>query len=32
MCQEKGVLIDWAHELFPGLEASLFITILEGAQ
>jgi type VI secretion system ImpJ/VasE family protein len=32
MCQEKGVLIDWAHELFPGLEASLFITILEGAK
>ncbi|GHV91803.1 hypothetical protein AGMMS50268_23060 [Spirochaetia bacterium] len=32
MCQEKGVLIDWAHDLFPALEASLFITILEGSK
>ncbi|GHV82882.1 type VI secretion protein [Spirochaetia bacterium] len=31
MCQEKGVLIDWAHEVFPVLEASLFITIIEGS-
>jgi type VI secretion system ImpJ/VasE family protein len=31
MCREKGVLIDWAKDLFPNLEASLFITITGGA-
>jgi predicted component of type VI protein secretion system len=31
MCREKGVLIDWAKDLFPNLEASLFITISGGA-
>jgi type VI secretion system ImpJ/VasE family protein len=31
MCREKGVLIDWAKDLFPSLEASLFITITGGA-
>jgi predicted component of type VI protein secretion system len=30
MCQEKKILIDWAHNLFPSLEASLFITMQEG--
>ncbi|MDR0663691.1 MAG: type VI secretion system baseplate subunit TssK, partial [Spirochaetaceae bacterium] len=28
MCEEKGMAIDYAEELFPGLEASLFITII----
>ncbi|MDR1637119.1 MAG: type VI secretion system baseplate subunit TssK [Treponema sp.] len=31
MCREKGVVIDWAKDLFPNLEASLFITISGGA-
>jgi type VI secretion system ImpJ/VasE family protein len=25
MCEEKGMIIDYAHDLFPDLEASLFI-------
>ncbi|MDR0684541.1 MAG: type VI secretion system baseplate subunit TssK [Spirochaetaceae bacterium] len=29
MCEEKGMVIDYAEELFPGLEASLFITIMK---
>ena len=29
MCEEKGMAIDYAEELFPGLEASLFITIMK---
>jgi predicted component of type VI protein secretion system len=29
MCEEKGMLIDYARELFPGLETSLFITVVE---
>jgi type VI secretion system ImpJ/VasE family protein len=29
MCEEKGMVIDYARDLFPGLEASLFITIVE---
>jgi len=31
MCQEQGALIDWARDLFPSLEAALFITTQEGA-
>lgn len=27
--EEKGILIDYAHNLFPELETSLFITIVE---
>jgi len=26
MCQEKGVLIDWARDLYPDISVSLFIT------
>jgi hypothetical protein len=29
MCEEKGMMIDYAQELFPGLETSLFITVVE---
>jgi predicted component of type VI protein secretion system len=29
MCEEKGMVIDYARELFPGLEPSLFITVVE---
>ena len=29
MCEERGMVIDWAHDLFPGLEVSLFITVTE---
>jgi type VI secretion system ImpJ/VasE family protein len=29
ICEEKGILIDYAHDLFPELETSLFITIVE---
>ncbi|MDR2746310.1 MAG: type VI secretion system baseplate subunit TssK [Treponema sp.] len=29
MCEEKGMIIDYAQDLFPGLEASLFITVVE---
>jgi predicted component of type VI protein secretion system len=29
MCEEKGMVIDYARYLFPGLEASLFITVVE---
>jgi type VI secretion system ImpJ/VasE family protein len=29
MCEEKGMVIDCARDLFPGLETSLFITIVE---
>jgi type VI secretion system ImpJ/VasE family protein len=29
MCEEKGMVIDYARDLFPGLEASLFITVVE---
>jgi type VI secretion system ImpJ/VasE family protein len=29
MCEEKGMVIDYARDLFPGLETSLFITIVE---
>jgi predicted component of type VI protein secretion system len=27
MCDEKGMVIDYAEDLFPSLEASLFITV-----
>jgi type VI secretion system ImpJ/VasE family protein len=27
ICEERGIAIDWAHGLFPGLEATLFATI-----
>ncbi|MDR3173276.1 MAG: type VI secretion system baseplate subunit TssK [Treponema sp.] len=29
MCEEKGMIIDYALDLFPGLEISLFITVVE---
>jgi type VI secretion system ImpJ/VasE family protein len=29
MCEEKGMIIDYARDLFPGLETSLFITLVE---
>jgi type VI secretion system ImpJ/VasE family protein len=29
VCEEKGMLIDYAKELFPGLETSLFIIVVE---
>jgi hypothetical protein len=29
MCEEKGMIIDYAQNLFPGLETSLFITVVE---
>jgi type VI secretion system ImpJ/VasE family protein len=29
MCEEKGMVIDYARDLFPGLETSLFITVVE---
>ncbi|MDR2741882.1 MAG: type VI secretion system baseplate subunit TssK [Treponema sp.] len=29
MCEEKGMLIDYARNLFPGLETSLFITVVK---
>jgi type VI secretion system ImpJ/VasE family protein len=29
MCEEKGMVIDYARDLFPGLETTLFITIVE---
>jgi predicted component of type VI protein secretion system len=29
MCEEKGMVIDFARELFPRLETSLFITVVE---
>jgi type VI secretion system ImpJ/VasE family protein len=29
MCEEKGMIIDYARDLFPGLETSLFITVVE---
>jgi type VI secretion system ImpJ/VasE family protein len=29
ICEGKGVVIDFAHNLFPGLETALFITVLE---
>jgi type VI secretion system ImpJ/VasE family protein len=29
MCEEKGIMIDCAGDLFPGLEASLFITVVK---
>jgi type VI secretion system ImpJ/VasE family protein len=29
MCEEKGMIIDYAPNLFPGLETSLFITVME---
>jgi type VI secretion system ImpJ/VasE family protein len=29
MCEDKGIVIDWAHNLFPGLETALFITVVE---
>ncbi|MDR0556799.1 MAG: type VI secretion system baseplate subunit TssK [Treponema sp.] len=29
VCEEKGMIIDYAKELFPGMEMSLFITIVE---
>ncbi|MDR2663466.1 MAG: type VI secretion system baseplate subunit TssK [Treponema sp.] len=28
MCEEKGMVIDYARDLFPGLETSLFITVV----
>jgi type VI secretion system ImpJ/VasE family protein len=29
MCEEKGMIIDYAPGLFPGLETSLFITVVK---
>jgi type VI secretion system ImpJ/VasE family protein len=29
MCEERGMMIDCARDLFPGLEASLFITVVK---
>jgi type VI secretion system ImpJ/VasE family protein len=29
MCEEKGMMIDYAPGLFPGLETSLFITVIK---
>jgi type VI secretion system ImpJ/VasE family protein len=29
MCEEKGMIIDYARDLFPGLVTSLFITVVE---
>jgi type VI secretion system ImpJ/VasE family protein len=29
MCEEKGMVIDYVRNLFPGLETSLFITMVE---
>jgi type VI secretion system ImpJ/VasE family protein len=29
MCEEKGMVIDYARDLFPSLESSLFITVVE---
>jgi type VI secretion system ImpJ/VasE family protein len=29
MCEERGIMIDCAGDLFPGLEASLFITVVK---
>jgi hypothetical protein len=29
MCEEKGMIIDYARDLFPGLTTSLFITRVE---
>jgi predicted component of type VI protein secretion system len=31
MCNEGGVLIDYAADIFPALEATLYITVLERA-
>ncbi len=28
ICNERGLLLDWAEELFPKLEAALYITVL----
>lgn len=28
ICNERGILLDWAEELFPKLEAALYITVL----
>ena len=30
ICEEQGVLIDYAQDLFPKLEASLFATMVSG--
>jgi type VI secretion system ImpJ/VasE family protein len=29
ICEEKGIIIDCAPDVFPGLEASLFITVVK---
>lgn len=29
ICTEQGVLIDYARDLFPGLEVSLFLTVVD---
>jgi type VI secretion system ImpJ/VasE family protein len=29
MCEEKGMVIDYARDIFPNLETSLFITVVE---
>jgi type VI secretion system ImpJ/VasE family protein len=29
MCEEKGMVIDYARDLFPDLETSLFITVVD---
>ncbi|MDR2102846.1 MAG: type VI secretion system baseplate subunit TssK [Treponema sp.] len=29
MCEEKGMVIDYARELFPNLETSVFITVVK---
>lgn len=28
ICNERGIMLDWASELFPKLEAALYVTIL----
>ena len=27
ICEERGIVLDWAESVFPELEASLFITL-----
>ncbi len=28
ICNERGILLDWVKDLFPKLEAALYITVL----
>ena len=30
ICEEKGIVIDYAGNMFPNLEASLFLTVIGG--